>query len=326
MRHVAFVTGGTGFVGINLIHHLVAEGWQVVALLRPGSSRHWLEDLPITWITGDVTDVRPWKRDVPPHVDAVFHVAGNTQLWSRHHAEQLKVHIKGTRNVVRLALESGARRLIHVSSLAAFGLHSGLITEETPSCGSRSPINYIRSKALAEREVAHGRNSGLSVVTFNPGHLLGRYDTHNWSRLFTLAQKRRLPVMPPGGASFAHVGEAVRVMTVAATLERPQANYVLGGAQATYAELLRQVVTMMGLKHRQWSLPVELMHHYAQWEEWMATLFRREPEVTQEAITLLSGNLYCNSRRAQQDLGYRPVPLTTMLSELWDWHQHQSAA
>lgn len=325
MRNVAFVTGGTGFVGINLIRHLVAEGWQVTALSRPGADRCWLDDVPVTWITGDITDVRSWQRDFPSHPDAVFHVAGNTQLWSRHHAEQLKVHVKGTRNIVRLALDAGARRLIHVSSLAAYGLHSGLITEETPSRGSRSPINYIRSKALAEREVARGRNAGLSVVTFNPGHLLGRYDTHNWSRLFTLAQKRRAPVMPPGGASFAHVGEAVRVMTVAATLERPQTTYVLGGAQVTYAELLRQVAALMGLKHRQWPLPVELMHRYAQWEEWMAVLFRREPEVTQEAITLLSGNLYCNSRRAQQELGYRPVPLATMLGELWDWHRTHAA-
>jgi dihydroflavonol-4-reductase len=325
MRPLAFVTGGTGFVGLNLIRHLVQEGWAVTSLCRPTSDREWLSDLAVDWIEGDVTDLRTWDGAVPAQPDAVFHVAGNTQLWSRHRSEQLKVHVKGTRNVVKVALDAGARRLIHVSSLAAFGLHSGLITEETPSRGSRSSLHYVRSKALAEREIARGRSAGLSTVTFNPGHLLGRYDTHNWSRLFRLVQQRRLPAMPPGGASFAHVGEAVRVMTVAALHDKPQPRYVLGGAQLTYTELLRQALAVMDIKRRVWSLPVEALHRYAQCEEWMATLFGREPEITREAVSLLSGNLYCNSRLAQQDLGYRPVTISTMLSEAWGWWRKHAA-
>lgn len=327
MRPQAFVTGGTGFVGLNLIHHLVQEGWAVTALCRPTSPREWLDGLAVDWIEGDITDLRTWDAPVPVLPDAIFHVAGNTQMWSRHRSEQLKVHVKGTRNIVKVALEVRARRLVHVSSLAAFGLHSGLITEETPSRGSRSALNYIRSKALAEREVAHGRSAGLSVVTFNPGHLMGRYDTHNWSRLFKLVQQHRLPAMPPGGASFAHVGEAVRVMAVAALHDKPQPRYVLGGAQVTYADLLRQAIAVMGVERRAWTLPIEALHRYAQVEEWMATVFRREPEITREAVSLMSGNLYCNCRLAQQDLGYQPVLMTAMLSEAWGWwRQHAASA
>ena len=51
------------------------------------------------------------------------------------------------------ALETGAGRLIHVSSIVAYGLHGGVITEETPDSRTTSPIKYVRSKALAEREI-----------------------------------------------------------------------------------------------------------------------------------------------------------------------------
>lgn len=319
MAQRAFVTGGTGFVGINLVRHLVSQGWQVTALHRPQSDRSPLADLDIEWVQGDVTDLRSWSQPLPDRVDAVFHAAGNTRLWARARAEQLKVQVKGTRNVVKAAIEARAGRLIHLSSLAAFGLHGGMISEETPPRGSRSPVHYIRSMALAERELARARSAGLSTVIFNPGHLLGPYDTHNWSRMFHLIRQRRVPAMPPGGASFASVTEAARVMTVAAGLERPGHRYILGGSPTTYAEVLRRMIAAMGLTRRVWSVPVNALRHYAQLEEWAAVAFRREPDFTREAIAFLSGNLYGNSRLAQTDLGYRPVPIDTMIDAAWQW-------
>lgn len=200
MGQRAFVTGATGFVGINLVRHLVSQGWQVTALHRAQSDRSPLANLDVAWVQGDVTDLRSWSQPLPDGVDAVFHAAGNTRLWARARAEQLKVQVKGTRNIVKAAIEARSGRLIHLSSLAAFGLHGGMISEETPPRGSRSPVHYIRSMALAERELARARSAGLPTVIFNPGHLLGPYDTHNWSRIFRLIRQRRVPAMPPGGA------------------------------------------------------------------------------------------------------------------------------
>jgi len=316
----AFVTGATGFVGLNLVEELLDQGWQVIAMHRPQSDLTALSRFPqVDRACGDVTDSRTLKNLVPRHVDCLFHVAGNTSLWARSHAEQIKVNVRGTRNMVRVALDAGAKRFVHTSSIVAYGLHGGIITEDTPTRGSAAPINYIRSKALAEREVHKGVAAGLQAVMINPSNILGRYDTVNWSRLFRLVQQGRLPGMPAGGGSFCHAREVARAHIAAAERGTVAQNYLLGGAQSSYLGLAQEMSHIMGLRRRFYTLHPRLMHGYARLEEVFAPLFRREPEITSEAVLLLSQNIYCSSRKAQQELGYKPQSIETMLKDCYEW-------
>ena len=73
---------------------------------------------------------------------------------------QTKVNVEGTRNVVAAALRSKARRLVHTSSIAAYGFQPSRITEEMRSTALDSSINYFRSKRLAELEVQRGNRAG----------------------------------------------------------------------------------------------------------------------------------------------------------------------
>ncbi|SEP68927.1 dihydroflavonol-4-reductase [Solimonas aquatica] len=316
----AFVTGSTGFVGINLIDELVAQNWRVIALHRVDSdvlplARH----AGVERVVGDVTDVKSLLKVLPPEVDCVFHVAGNTSLWNRRHVEQLKVNVRGTRNMVRAALEARARRFVHTSSIVAYGLHGGQITEDTPTRGSTSQINYIRSKALAEREVRKGISDGLPAVIINPSNMIGPHDTESWSRLFGLVQRGRVPAMPSGGGSFCHVRAVARAHIAAAERGRLGANYLLGGAQATYAGLALEIARLLGIRRRPLQLPVKLLQGYAVLEEWAAPLLGRRPDITRDAVALMSENFYCSSERAVRELGYAPETLECMLGDCRDW-------
>ena len=51
------VTGGAGFVGSHLVEHLIARGHEVTCIERPGAKRGWIEDLPVSWNEGGLTDV-----------------------------------------------------------------------------------------------------------------------------------------------------------------------------------------------------------------------------------------------------------------------------
>jgi len=319
----AFVTGATGCVGLNLIEELLAQGWDVTALHRAGSNISLLTRLPVSRVVGDVTDANSLASLIPTEVDCVFHVAGNTSMWSRIHAEQSQVNVEGTRNVVRAAVTAGARRFVLTSSIVAYGLHGGTVSEDTPTRGTAARINYIRSKALAEREVRQAINGGLKAVIINPSNILGAYDTRNWARMFRLVQKGRLPVVPAGGGSFCHVREVARAHIAAAEQGRVGANYLLGGAEASYLGLVQEMARMLGVKRRAHALPRGMLQGYAFLEEMIAPVFGREPDVTRDAVELLSQNIYCDTRRAVRELGYKPQPIQAMLKDCMDWMLEQ---
>lgn len=319
MSRTAFVTGADGFVGVNLVEELLDSGWRVTAMHRVDARLSRLEQLAAERVVGEVTDYHTLRELMPKQVDAVFHAATNTSLWSRQRVEQLKVNVKGTRNAVRAALETGAGRFIHTSSLVAYGLHGGTVSEETPPRGLGSTINYVRSKALAEREVRQGISRGLNAVILNPAHIIGPYDEHNWSRLFRMIERGHLPTIPGGGGSFCHVRSVARAHVAAVDRGRVGANYLLGGADSSYVGLARAIARLMNVPIRPRSLPLPALRLLARLDELVSPLLFREPELTVDAVELLSTNIYCRNARAVAELGYEPLPLATLLEDCHRW-------
>ena len=164
MAQTAFVTGGTGFIGINLIELLVHEGWEVTALHRPTSNLTYLKRFPIKLAEGSITDPESLDRAIPEGTDVVFHVAGDTNFWSKRNAQQNVNNIDGTRHMVDAAVSKGVQTFIHTSSVSAWGQVKGTVTDETPQQGASSWINYQRSKHLGELEALKGVDRGLKVV------------------------------------------------------------------------------------------------------------------------------------------------------------------
>ena len=78
MAQTAFVTGGTGFIGLNLVQELVNQGWQVTALHRETSDLTYLSRFPVDLTEGSVTDIDSLRSAVPAGTDVIFHVAGDT--------------------------------------------------------------------------------------------------------------------------------------------------------------------------------------------------------------------------------------------------------
>lgn len=80
---------------------------------------------------------------------------------------------------------------------------------------------------------------------------------------------------------------------------------------------------MLGLKRNPRVLPQSMLHCYAFLEEMLAPVFGREPDVTRDAVELLSQNIYCDTRRAVRELGYKPQPMEAMLNDCMAWMLEQ---
>lgn len=319
MPNTAFVTGATGFLGLNLVEVLLAQDWRVIAMHRPESDLTYLRRLAAERVAGDVTDAASVRRALPRAVDAVFHVAGDTGLWAGNNAAQDRVNVAGTRNVVGAALEKRARRFVHTSSISAYGLQRGRIDESAPQLGRVSPVNYQRSKYLAEEAVRAGIGRGLPAVILNPAAILGRYDTRNYARLVTLIARGRLPGVPPGSLSFCHAREVARAHLAAAERGRAGENYLLGGTDASLLELVRAIGEALSKPVPRRATPAWALRALAALGALGARFTGRPPTLTPEAARMVTREVFCDCSKAVRELGFRTVPLREMVSDCVGW-------
>jgi nucleoside-diphosphate-sugar epimerase len=315
----AFVTGGTGFLGRHLLEQLNLRGWQVTALHRPSSEVAIFQGLPIRPVSGDLLDAAALARALPAGVDAVFHLAADTSMWSGHAARQTRVNVAGTRNLVAAALAAGAGRLIHVSTWNTYGLEQSEISEELAQRGGSSPINYDRSKFGGEQAVRAGVAQGLDAVIVNPAHIFGRYDRKGWARLIIAAHRRRLPGVPPGAGTFCHAEAVAQALIAAAEHGRSGENYLLSGADASFVEVFATINRVTGSHVPLRPLPGWLLRAPARLSAAFASLTGHEPEMTPEGVAIALARARVTSRKAEHELGYRPSDLATMVEDSYRW-------
>jgi nucleoside-diphosphate-sugar epimerase len=319
MTKTAFVTGGTGFIGINLLGPLVNEGWDVTALHRPTSNLTYLKRFPIKLAEGSVTDRESLDRAIPEGTDVVFHVAGDTSFWSKHNARQNATNVDGTRHMVEAAASKKVGTFIHTSSNSAWGRVKGTISEETPREGKDSWINYERTKHLGELEALKGVELGMKVVVLNPGDVVGPYDANTWGQLFFLLRDRALPAVPPGKLTVTHVHDVVGSHLNAVTKGRSGERYILAGHDCDTADLVAEVARMSGVKAPR-KAPAWVLKLFGYVSVMIAAVTGKEPDVTPEiaAVTSESGTTF-SSDKAIRELDYRIQPMTVAVKDNHDW-------
>jgi dihydroflavonol-4-reductase len=320
MARTAFVTGGTGFVGRHVVEQLTALGWRVVALHRPRSDVKHLKAYGVELAVGSITDPESLLRAIPEGCDAVFHVAGNTSLWSGGDAQQTHENVDGTGFVVEAAIARKARRLIHTSTEGAWGEQHGVFDETAKSHAMESTVNYERSKYLGELEVDKGVARGLEACILCPGHVVGKYDAAQWARVITLVARGKLPGVPPGQGTFAHAGQVAKAHITAVDRGRSGERYLLGGTPATYLAMVTLVGRLTGKRVPAKAMPGWVIRALGRVSQWGSYVTRRAPTTTPEiAVGMTRPAHSFKSDKAMKELGYEAVSLEDMLRESYEW-------
>lgn len=317
----AFVTGATGFLGLNLVEQLLAADWHVTALRREKLRHRDLDRYPVTQVTGDLLDPDSLDAAVPKDCDAVFHTAAMTSVWRKQAPIQNQINIDGTESLVDAALKNGAKRFIHTSTWNVYDWSSGAITEDTPKTAGSSWINYNRSKFEAEEVIRRAvTERGLDAVILNPSHIVGRFDRQNWAQLIMMAAIGKLPGVPPGSGSFAHGQAVARAHIAAVDKGRTGENYLLGGPDATFLEFVQTVADMARQNKRpRRTVPAPIMRLMGKVEGLISAATAKPPQITPEAVAMVTARVRIASTRAIDELGYEPSTLHTAISDAYDW-------
>src|SRR3990172_1797452 len=123
------VTGGTGFIGGNVVKALVARGETVRALVRQTSKIDHLKALDVELCYGDVTDADSVAAAMKG-CDQLYHIAATYEWWLRNRSQFYRVNVEGTRNILKAAQEAGVQKVVHTSTVGTIGQRKGEVGTE----------------------------------------------------------------------------------------------------------------------------------------------------------------------------------------------------
>ena len=292
-----FVTGGTGFVGREILKQLSGEGHTARILVRgPWQERlHGIEGIDA--VNGDATDAASLDGALEG-CDAVIHLVGIIREFPSRGVTFERLHVGATRNLLDAARQQGVQRFVHMSAN-----------------GSREAADtaYHRTKWQAEQSV---RESGLDWTIFQPSLVYGRGDQF----VNMLAdQIRKLPAVPVIGDGRYRLSP-VAVENVArgfvAALENQAAigqAYPCGGPDTvSYDELLDAIAAALGR-----SKPAKLHHPLWLMQPMIRMLdgFSAFP-ITRDQLTMLLEGNECDPRPWAEAFGLSLTPLKDGLKEM----------
>lgn len=322
-RMRALVTGATGFVGSNLVRHLIAEEHEVRAMARASSDQRAIDGLDCEITPGDLGD-RDSLDAACRGVEIVFNVAALYDLhgdWSPFY----ETNVLGTRRLLAAAYEAGVRRVVHTSSGVAVGSapRDRLANEESIWDLGEVPSPYSTTKFLAEVEVLKAVAAGFDAVIVNPAAPIGEWDWKPTAtgQIIVRHLKGQLVAMPECFGNFVDVRDVVSGHLLAAQHGRKGERYLLTGANLDAAALGRELSRASGRSAPRARFPGAFAVAGAVLLQGGARVARRRTPVTIGSAALLGKRMFFDCSKAVSELGYAPSPIQSAFSRAVVWYR-----
>jgi nucleoside-diphosphate-sugar epimerase len=307
----AFVTGGSGFIGGALIRRLVADGWDVHALVRSDASAQKVTALGAKAIAGDLADV-PSMAVGAQYCELAFHCAAHLGDWGTRE-EFERDNVQGTRNALAAARQAGLRRFVHVGTEAALLAGEPLIeVDERAPLRFDSPALYSSTKARAEEAVIEANGDGLETVVVRPRFVWGRGDTTLLPALTEAVRSGRFAWIGGGHhrTSTTHVENTVHGLMLAAQRGAPGGVYfVTDGEPVVFRDFITRLLATQGVEAPTRSVPTGVARAIAATSEaaWRSLPLPGRPPLTRLAVWVAGLETTIDITRAREELGYAPV-------------------
>ena len=307
----AFVTGGSGFIGGQLIRRLVADGWTVKALARSEPSASKIRDAGAEPVMGDLDDVAAMAAGAQG-CEYAFHAAAALGEWGRRE-DFVRGNVTGTENALRACREAGVRRFVHVGTEAGLLVGQPLVNaDETVPLRPDSKAHYPATKAMAEQVVLDASRDDFETVVLRPRLVWGPGDTTIVPALKAAVESGRFSWIGGGShkTSTTHVDNVVEGLVLAATRGTPgNAYFVTDGDPVVFREFITELMGTAGVEMPDRSVPVAVAKPLAGAAEGIWGALRREspPPLTRLAVWLSAMECTIDISKARSQLGYEPV-------------------
>jgi nucleoside-diphosphate-sugar epimerase len=302
-----FVTGATGFLGLNIVERMLEDGFEITALLLPHDPGEGLPE-KVNKVCGNITDPNSLIGLLAGH-DAVLHLAGAVgygQTWDT----CIRLNREGTRNVAVLAVAENVRRFVHLSSVSVYGRVWGVpVDEGFPHRKIKDP--YGDTKIDAECILLeHAQNNELDLTMIRPTMIYGPGDVLFLPKVVENLKTGSARIIGKGDhpVDVIHVSDVAEFIVL--VLNEPKAigrTYNLTHPDnPTWKEMLVEVARMIDVNPPQGHIPYPAAYAIATVMELLSRLNGKPPRLTRYAVRNVGRPYHYVTDRMRDELGFTP--------------------
>ncbi len=316
-----FLTGATGFVGANVVRHLLARGDRVVCAVRKPNL--CVEGLDVELVTPSLTDEEALLRPMEG-CDGVLHVAGIFDPGPGGAAAMWSLHVDATRALLAASRRLGIARFVTCSSsvTVGFGTKAAPGDEDTPIDAVRA---YGASGGLHDYYLSKLESERLTIeaggVVVNPDYVLGAWDVKPTSgQLLVSVARRWVPFYPRGGKCFVDADDCAAGHLAALDRGRPGQRYLLGNWNLSYREFMALCARAAGTRAPSLPLPGALLRAAGAAGRVLQTVdAHRFVGLDRHVLLAMMQERYRSGRRSWDELGVPRTPMESTVEKSLRW-------
>jgi dihydroflavonol-4-reductase len=305
-----FVTGGTGFIGGEVVRQLRGRGDDVVCLVRNPEKGKAVAALGCEIAAGDLGDAAAIRAGMEG-CDAVIHAAAIYEVGIPVSQRQAMrdANVGGTERVLGAALEAKIPKVVYVSTVGVFGDTAGKTVDETYEHPAKDFTScYEETKWEAHQVAKRLIADGLPCVIVQPGGVYGPGDTSSIGELLNQFLAGKMPLMPfpELGICLSHVEDIATGIVLGLDKGKPGEAYVISGPATTVREAIGVVAGVTGKKAPKRAIPVPLMKAMIPIGPLVGKMMGQPPNL-RELISSADGvTFWASYDKAKRELGYEP--------------------
>jgi nucleoside-diphosphate-sugar epimerase len=193
------VTGGAGFLGINLIRLLMEKGINDIVSVDIADF-DYPEKNKVKIYKGDIRDAALMDKAMEG-IDMVVHTAAALPLYTKE--EIFSIDVDGTRTVLDAALKHKIKRVVHISTTAVYGIPKKHPIYETDPLGGEEVGDYGKAKIMAEDLCREYRKKGMCIPILRPKSFIGPERLGIFALLYDWADSgKNFPIVGKGDNLF----------------------------------------------------------------------------------------------------------------------------
>jgi dihydroflavonol-4-reductase len=319
MRKNILVLGASGFVGNSVIQELTKKGYKIHCFVRETSDLSYLKKInpDLKYHFGDILDkktlIEPMKK-----CGLIINCAGLNSFWEPKNRRYSDINIKGTINIMDTAAAVNVEKIIHISTIMAYGFQNDVPFNEKSKPGPHMS-KYARTKYLGDSYAWQlYKDKHLPLVTVYLAAVLGSGDPKDVMKIGMFLDKK-VNIMLNSDNQFTYVynKDAAEAIVKASEKENNIGEiYLIGNQRLTTGEYIEIISSISGVPAPQKTIGKKIILFLAILNSLVSKITKKPPLLPFDLMrTQFRGSLLFDASKSEEELDMKYTSIAVALEE-----------